>query len=213
MVTSFTGLLAKQYEGQLDEKARQYIHFATDGALRMKRLIEDLLAYSRVGSRGGVFAMIDSEVVLGEALRNLGEAVRESGATITHDPLPTVWADATQLGQVLQNLIGNALKFRGAAAPVIHVSAVREGAVWRFSVRDNGLGIEPRHFDRIFVMFQRLHTRAEFPGTGIGLALCRRIVERHGGRIRVESTPGNGTTFHFTLPTAAPSDDTPLTQP
>jgi PAS domain S-box-containing protein len=213
MVTSFTGLLAKQYEGQLDDKAQQYIHFATDGAMRMRRLIQDLLAYSRVGSRGGELTLIDSEAVLGEALRNLAAALRDSGATITHGPLPTVWADTTQLGQVLQNLIGNALKFRGAATPAIHVSAVRDDEVWRFSVRDNGIGIEPRHVDRIFIMFQRLHTRAEFPGTGIGLALCRRIVERHGGRIWVESTPGEGATFHFTLPTAAPSGESPFAQP
>jgi PAS domain S-box-containing protein len=213
MVTSFTGLLAKQYEGSLDEKAQQYIHYATDGAMRMRRLIQDLLAYSRAGARDAELVPIESEGVLADVCRNLAEALQESGATITHDPLPTVWADATQLGQVLQNLIGNALKFRGEAAPAIHIGAERDRDVWRFSVRDNGIGIEPRHAERIFVMFQRLHTRAEYPGTGIGLALCRRIIERHGGHIWAQSAPGEGATFHFTLPTAAPSSENTVQLP
>jgi light-regulated signal transduction histidine kinase (bacteriophytochrome) len=213
MVTSFTGLLAKQYEGQLDEKAQQYIHFASDGAMRMKRLIQDLLDYSRAGARGAELAPIESEAALADALRSLAAAIHEAGATITHDPLPTVLATASQLGQVFQNLIGNALKFRGAATPSIHVGATRDGETWRFSVRDNGMGVEPRHAERIFIMFQRLHTRAEYPGTGIGLALCRRIIERHHGRIWVESTPGAGATFHFTLPTAAPSGESASEHP
>jgi PAS domain S-box-containing protein len=213
MVTSFTGLLAKQYEGQLDDRAQEYIHFARDGALRMKRLIQDLLDYSRVGSRGAELEPIESEAALADAVRNLAAAVHESGAAITSDPLPTVCADASQLAQVFQNLVGNALKFRGTATPSIHVSVTRDGEMWRFSVRDNGMGIERRHAERIFIMFQRLHTRAEYPGTGIGLALCRRIIERHNGRIWVESTPGEGATFHFTLPSAAPSGESASEHP
>jgi light-regulated signal transduction histidine kinase (bacteriophytochrome) len=204
MVTSFTTLLAEHLEGRLDEEAQQYIDFAVDGAARMRRLIQDLLTYSRVGSRGVALTEVDVTAVLADAQRNLHVAIEESGATITHDRLPVIRGDETQIGQIFQNLLGNALKFRSSAAPAVHVVADDAGDSWHFAIRDNGIGIEPRHVSRLFVMFQRLHTRAEYPGTGIGLALCRRLVERHGGRIWVESAFGEGATFHFTLPKARP---------
>jgi PAS domain S-box-containing protein len=200
MVASFTQLLAQRYEGQLDEKAQTYIHYAVDGATRMQRLINDLLTYSRVSTQGRLFEPTDSHSVLGEALLNLSTAIEVSGAIVTNDDLPTVHADPTQLLQVFQNLIANAIKFRGKDSPHVHVSAREEGGEWLFSVKDNGIGIDAHHSDRLFVIFQRLHTRQEYPGTGIGLALCKRIVERHGGRIWFESEPGVGSTFCFALP-------------
>jgi light-regulated signal transduction histidine kinase (bacteriophytochrome) len=200
MVASFTQLLAQRYEGQLDEKAQTYIHYAVDGATRMQRLINDLLTYSRVSTQGRSFEPTDSHSVLGEALLNLSAAMEESRAIVTNDDLPTVHADATQLLQVFQNLIANAIKFRGKDTPHVHVSAREEGGEWLFSVKDNGIGIDAQYSDRLFVIFQRLHTRQEYPGTGIGLALCKRIVERHGGRIWFESEPGKGSTFYFALP-------------
>jgi chemotaxis family two-component system sensor kinase Cph1 len=163
-------------------------------------MIRDLLAYSRVGTRAQPFVEVDGEAALNLALANLSTAVHESGAVITHDPLPSLMADPTQLAQLLQNLIGNGIKFRGGRPPEIHVGAQRQEDSWLFSVRDNGIGIEPQYLDRIFVIFQRLHTRTEYPGTGIGLAICKRIVERHGGKISVESEPGKGTTFFFSIP-------------
>lgn len=199
-VASYVQLLSRRYKGRLDADADDFIDFATEGALRMQRLIEDLLVYSRVGTRGSVFAEVESEEVFRSAIRALAEAVRESGAEVTHDPLPRVHGDAGQLAQLLQNLVGNALKFRGESPPRVHVSARRDDGGWRFSVTDQGIGIAPEHFERIFRVFQRLHGRAEFPGTGIGLAVCKKIVERHGGRIGVESAPGRGATFWFTLP-------------
>jgi signal transduction histidine kinase len=199
MVAGYTQLLAKRYQGKLDADADQYIRFIVDGAAHMQGLIKDLLAYSRLGSREEKVAVTDCEIVLQTALAALRAPIQESGAVVTHDPLPTVTADEFQLLQLLQNLIGNAIKFHNAKPPEIHVSCRRDGQQWIFSVKDNGLGIEPRHFDRIFVIFQRLHSRQDYPGTGIGLALCKKIVERHGGRIWVESKPGTGSTFYFSL--------------
>jgi PAS domain S-box-containing protein len=200
MVASYTQLLEKRYKGQLDGDAREFIAFAVDGANRMQRLINDLLAYSRVQSHGGSLELADSQSALGDALANLASAIEESGAIVTNDDLPTVKADYTQFVQIFQNLIANAVKFHGETRPHAHVSARDLGQEWSFSVSDNGIGIEPQYFERIFAVFQRLHGQKEYPGTGIGLALCRRIVERHGGRIWVESEVGKGSTFHFTLP-------------
>jgi PAS domain S-box-containing protein len=200
MVASYTQLLARRYKDKLDDDAREFIGYAVDGVGRMQSLIADLLAFSRVGSRGGAFEPVELDRVVERAQVNLEAAIEESGAEVTADPLPTVQGDPVQLGQLFQNLVGNAVKFRGEAPPRVHVSARREGGGWRISVRDNGIGIEPEYAERIFVIFQRLHGRAEYPGTGIGLAICKKIVERHGGRIWVESTAGEGSTFHFTLP-------------
>ena len=198
-MSSFVNLLARRYQGKLDAEADEYIAFVTDAAQRMQQMITDLLAYTRAGGQDLTFAPVDCEALLARVLTDLQIAIAESGATITHDPLPTVQGDATRLGQVLQNLIGNALKFRGQAPPCLHVSAVKEGQHWRFSVRDNGIGIDPQQAKRLFQIFQRLHTRAEYLGTGIGLAICKKIVERHGGRIWVESQPGEGSIFYFTI--------------
>jgi PAS domain S-box-containing protein len=200
MVSSYTQLLAQRYEGQLDERAKKYIDYAVDGAVRMQRLINDLLAYSRVSTQGKTLEIIDSQVTLDEALFNLSAAVEENLVAVNRSSLPRVRADAAQLAQLFQNLVSNAIKFRGVAAPEVHVSALDLGSDWRFSVQDNGIGIEARYADKVFVIFQRLHTRLEYPGTGIGLAMCKRIVERHGGRIWFESEPGKGSTFYFTLP-------------
>lgn len=202
MVSSYVQLLAKRYRDKLDSDANEFIEFAVDGATRMQRLIQDLLAYSRVGTRGQTLVDCDLETALTWACTNLQAAIEESQAQITHDPLPWVVGDAAQLGQLMQNLIANALKFRGREAPCIHVSARRHGALWQVGVQDNGIGIDPAYFEQIFVIFQRLHTREQYAGTGIGLAICKKIVERHGGRIWVESAPGQGTTFYFTLPAA-----------
>jgi signal transduction histidine kinase len=199
MVASYTQLLAQRYQGQLDEKAKKYIDYAVDGAVRMQRLITDLLTYSRAKAPTGSVAAIDSHAVLGEALRNLQPAIQESLALVTSDALPTVRADVTQLSQVFQNLIANAIKFHAADAPRVHVSVDDLGHEWRFSVRDNGIGIEGQYAQRVFGIFQRLHTRQEYPGTGIGLAVCKRIVESHGGRIWVESELGKGSVFFFTV--------------
>lgn len=199
-VTNYLQLLARQYQGKLDATADEYIAFAVDGAQRMQELIRALLAYTRVGGSADVaFTSVDCEALLARTLHGLAIAIQETDAEVTHDPLPTVRGDASQLGLVLQNLIGNALKFRGNAAPRIHISAQREARGWRFAVRDNGIGIDSKHSERIFQVFQRLHTHSEYPGTGIGLAICKKIIERHGGRIWVESTPGQGSVFLFTI--------------
>ncbi len=203
MVSNYTQLLARRYGDRLDGDAHEFIDFAVDGATRMQTLINDLLAFSRVGTRGKDPAPTDCEAVLDRALFNLQASIGESGAEVTHDPLPTVMADDVQLAQVFQNLVGNALKFRGDQPPRIHVTAERDGTTWRFSVRDNGIGIDPGYADRIFVIFQRLHGREQYPGTGIGLSICKKVVERHGGRIWVESEPGRGATFFFTVPVEA----------
>jgi signal transduction histidine kinase len=199
MVGSYTQLLARRYRGKLDSDADEFIAYAVDGAARMQKLISDLLAYSRVGTRGKEFAPTDCERVLGGVLADVRTSVEESGAVITHDPLPTLVVDGSQLGQVFQNLIGNAIKFRNEKPPHIHISAQRDDGQWVFSVRDNGIGIDPKYAERIFVIFQRLHNREDYPGTGIGLAVCKKVVERHGGRIWVESKPGDGATFYFTI--------------
>ena len=200
MVSSYTQLLARRYQDKLDADAQDFIHYAVDGAERMQRLITDLLAFSRVGTRGKPFAPTDCEVVLAQVLDNLKMTVQETGAVITHDPLPPIMADDSQMAQLFQNLMGNALKFRREAPPQIHLNAEFQGQEWRFSVRDNCIGIAPEFFDRIFIIFQRLHGREDYTGTGIGLAVCKRIVERHGGRIWVESQVGEGSTFYFTIP-------------
>jgi hypothetical protein len=202
MVGSYMQLLAERYQGQLDERAERYIAYAVDGANRMKRLIDDLLAYSRAGTQSTALVPTDSQAVLEDVLGGLQVAIEEKQATVTHDPLPTVLADEVQLGQVFQNLIANALKFSNEAPPRIHVGAQRdaERGAWRFSVADNGIGLDPKFAERIFVIFQRLHGPTEYPGTGMGLAICKKIVERHGGRMWVESQPGQGATFYFTLP-------------
>jgi len=201
MVSNFTQLLGKRYRGKLDPEADEFIAFAVDGAARMHTLIQDLLDYSRVGRNGKSFAPADTNEILAAAMANLAVAIRESGAIITHDSLPTVRGDRAQLIRLFQNLVDNAIKFRSREAPHIHVSAAaREwGAGWVFSVRDNGIGINPQYAERIFIIFQRLHTRAEYPGTGIGLAVCKKIVERHEGRIWLESDLGKGSVFYFTL--------------
>jgi PAS domain S-box-containing protein len=199
MVGSYTQLLARRYKGNLDSDADEFIAYAVDGAARMQKLISDLLAYSRVGTRGKEFVPTDCERVLGGVLADVRASVEESGAVITHDPLPTLVVDGSQLGQVFQNLIGNAIKFRNEKPPHIHISAQRDDEQWVFSVRDNGIGIDPKYAERIFVIFQRLHNREEYPGTGIGLAVCKKVVERHGGRIWVESKPGEGAAFYFTI--------------
>lgn len=200
MVSSYTQLIARRYRGKLGEDADEFIGYAIDGVTRMQQLINDLLAYSRVRTKGKEFEPTDCEDVVEKVLANLHAAVGESGATITHDALPVVTADAWQLIQLFQNLIGNAIKFHGETPPRVHLSAERKDQEWVFSVRDQGIGIEPEYTDRIFLIFQRLHSRTEYPGTGIGLAICQRIVERHGGRIWVESRPGEGSTFYFTIP-------------
>jgi len=199
MVASYTQLLSRRYKGKLDADADEFIAFAVDGATRMQRLIQDLLAYSRVGTKGRELANTSSEDALWQALSNLRGAIEESGALVTHDPLPEVMADETQLIQLFQNLVGNAIKYQNHGIPKIHIGALNGGKQYRFSIRDNGLGIDPQYFERIFGMFQRLHKREEFSGTGIGLAICKKIVERHGGQISVESQPGIGSVFSFAL--------------
>jgi PAS domain S-box-containing protein len=201
MVASYTQLLSRRYKGKLDADADEFIAFAVDGANRMQRLIQDLLAYSRVGTKGSDLLETSSEDALQQALTNLRGAIEESGAQVTHDPLPKVLADEMQLTQLFQNLVGNAIKYQSPGVPRVHISAtMNPDKKWTFSVKDNGLGIDPQYFERIFGMFQRLHKREEFAGTGIGLAICKKIVERHGGSISVESELGRGSTFHFALP-------------
>jgi two-component system sensor histidine kinase/response regulator len=199
MVTSYTQFLAERYQGKLDADADECIAFAVDGAKRMRELILGLLAYGRIGTRGYEFRTTSSEAALSATLQNLAAAIRESDAVIRSGPLPAVWADPAQLQQVFQHLVGNAIKFRHSRRPEIQVSGEELGAEWHFWVADNGIGIDPRYADQIFQVFQQLHAREDYPGTGIGLPICRKIAERHGGRIWVESQPGQGTTFHFTI--------------
>jgi PAS domain S-box-containing protein len=200
MVASYTQLLSRRYKGKLDSDADEFIAFAVDGAGRMQRLIQDLLTFSRVGTKGKDLLVTSSEEALQQALINLRGAIEQSGAQVTHDLLPSVLADETQLIQLFQNLIGNGIKYQKNGAPKVHVSAAKNGGdKYTFSVQDNGLGIDSQYFEKIFGMFQRLHKREEFAGTGIGLAICKKIVERHGGKISVESKVGQGSTFHFTL--------------
>lgn len=201
MVSSYTQLLEKKYKNQLDEKANKYIYYAVDGASRMQLLISDLLTYSRITTRGMPFSRVDVNDILTRALTNLKTAIRENEAKITHNNLPTLDADSAQLQRVFQNLLSNAIKYRNKdAQPLIHIASEEQGKNWLFAVRDNGIGIDPKYKERLFIIFQRLHTSQEFPGTGIGLAIAKRIVERHGGNIWFESSPGKGSTFYFTLP-------------
>ncbi len=200
MVTSYVQLLSRRYEGKLDADANDFIGFAVDGASRMQTLIHDLLTYSRVGTRGKPLTPTDCEDILEQVLANLKLTIEDNCAVVTHAALPIINVDASQLNQLLQNLIGNAIKFHGDTPPHIHVSAEQKDGEWEFSVADNGIGIAPKFFDRIFVIFQRLHGRDEYSGTGIGLSVCKKIVERHGGRMWVESEPGQGATFYFTIP-------------
>jgi signal transduction histidine kinase len=201
MISSFVQLLAKRYENKLDQDAKDFIGFAVNGARRMHDLINDLLAYSRVDTAGTDFVSVDTRQTMARALDNLRLAIRESGAVVTQGHLPMVRCDEIQIVQVLQNLVANAIKFRrNGVAPEIHIEAAQQASEWRFAVRDNGIGIEQPYAERIFQVFQRLHARNEYPGTGIGLAICKKIVERHRGRIWVESTVGTGSTFYFTLP-------------
>jgi len=193
-------LLQERVHGLLDAKGEELITHTVEGTFRMQTLIEDLLALSRVVTRARPASATDSGKVLQEVLANLAAAIRESGAEVTHGVLPTLTVDSTQLLQLFQNLLSNAIKFRGTEPPRVHVSATREAGGWRFSVKDNGIGIEPQYFERIFRIFQRLHTRREYEGNGIGLAVCKKIVERHGGRIGLESAVGRGSTFSFTIP-------------
>jgi light-regulated signal transduction histidine kinase (bacteriophytochrome) len=205
MVASYTQLLSRRYTGKLGSDADEFIAFAVDGASRMQRLIQDLLAFSRVGTKGRELLNTSSEEALGRALINLRGAIEDSGACVTHDPLPDVLADESQLVQLFQNLVGNGIKYQTSGVPQVHISAAQQGEKeWIFSVRDNGLGIDSQYFEKIFGMFQRLHKREEFAGTGIGLAICKKIVERHGGSISVESQLGKGSTFHFTLAGSEP---------
>ena len=200
MVTSFTQLLKQKYAGHLDAEADKIIGFAVDGAIRMEELINDLLTYSQVGNSGKTLELVDTEVVLDQALSNLHLALQETNAQIIREPLPAVVGDTTQLIQLWQNLIANAIKYRTAESPRIEIGATAELDQYLFWVKDNGIGINPQYSDRIFQIFQRLHTRQEYPGTGTGLAICHKIVERHGGKIWVESELGQGATFYFTLP-------------
>jgi len=200
MITGYTQLLAKRYKNKLDQDAEVYIGYAVDGAKRMHTLINDLLAYSRVGTKGKEFKPTDCEAVFRSTLVSLRDAIKDTSATVTHGPLPTAIADAIQLGQLFHNLIANGIKYCNNGTPEVHVSCRSEGSDWLFSIKDNGIGIDPQYAERIFVIFQRLHTREEYSGTGTGLAVCKKIVERHGGKIWVESELGKGATFYFTIP-------------
>ena len=208
MVSIYTQLLKKRYGGKLGKDADDFIGYAVDGANRMQGLINDLLAYSRVGARGKELAPTDAGAAFAAVRKNLGKAIEEAGAVVLAGPLPVVVGDHTQLVQLFRNLVSNAIKFRHPerGAPEVRVGAtLLDGQRWLFSVRDNGIGMDQRCAERIFLIFQRLHTASEYPGTGIGLAVCKKIVERHGGKIWVESEPGEGSTFFFTLrPAQAP---------
>jgi len=200
-ITGFCQLLARRYEGRLDERADEYIGFVVDGTARMQQLINDLLTYSRVGRIDKDAASVDCNRIMERVRLDLAAAIEQSGAVVTvAGELPTVTGNPTRLVQLFENVVGNAVKFHGPAQPRVVISAERRGAQWRFAVSDNGIGIEPRYSERVFGVFQRLHTRAEYPGTGIGLAVCKKIVETQAGTIWFESEPGAGTTFYWTLP-------------
>jgi signal transduction histidine kinase len=206
MVTAYTQLLAERYRGKLDDNADKFIGYASEGAQRMQVLIQDLLAFSRVGRNGFASVSVDCNAVMAEVLQTLGAAIQETGAVVTHADLPAVCADRTQVTQIFQNLIGNAIKFHGKQTPVVSMQAERADQQWRFSVSDNGIGIAPENAENIFVVFKRLHTRSEYPGNGIGLAICKKIVEHSGGRIWVESQAASGCSFKFTLPCLPPGE-------
>lgn len=207
MMASFTQLLAKRYKGRLDADADDFIAYIVDGSIRMQRLINDLLAYSRLGRQEKALAPVQCAAVVTVACHNLRGAIEDSGAAITVDPLPVVMADETQLVQLFQNLIGNAMKFHSDKPVQVQIGAERRGKDWLFWVRDNGIGIEPQHAERIFLIFQRLHNRDQYPGTGMGLAITKKIVERFGGHIWVQSRRGEGSTFYFTLPAMGTDSD------
>jgi len=200
VIAGFIKRLEKRYKDRLDEKAHEFIDYAVDGVRRVQMLIRELLAYSQVETKGRRFMPTNCAEVLEQALFSLHSAIEESGAEVTYDILPSIMADASQLSRLFQNLIGNAIKFRGKDLPRIHIAAEHRDNEWVFSVRDNGIGIDPKYFDRIFVIFQRLHTREEYDGTGMGLSICKKIVDRHGGKFWVESEPGKGSTFYFSIP-------------
>lgn len=199
-ITGYLDLLERRYEGRLGDDADEFIRYAEEGAARLQEMIGDLLAYSRVTTRGEPIRLSDSGRALGEALSSLSLVIQHTGAQVAHGPLPEVMADDRQLVELLRHLVDNAIKFRGEAPPRVSVSAQRRKSQWCFSVRDNGIGIEPKDQVRIFTVFGRLHAVGEYPGTGMGLAVAKKIVERHGGRIWVESEPGKGSSFLFTLP-------------
>jgi len=205
MVAAYTQLLGERYRGKLDENADKYIGYACEGALRMQGLIQDLLAFSRVGRNCAACTRVDCDAVMTEVMMSMRPAIQESGAVVTYAALPVVWAERSQMTQLFQNLIGNAIKFHGKDAPEISVRAEKTGSQWLFSVSDNGIGIDPEHAEHIFVVFQRLHTRTEYPGNGIGLAICKKIVEHGGGKIWVEAQAGHGSIFKFTLPCECPA--------
>jgi signal transduction histidine kinase len=212
-VASHVQILAEDYKGKLDADADESIRFAIEGASHMRLLIDDLLAYSRVGRRKEALEATSAAHALSSAMRHLKVSIEESGAQVTWDDLPEVTGDSTQLIQLFQNLVGNALKFRGRTAPRVHVGVERSAEGWLFSVKDNGIGVDPQHFERVFAPFERLHGRHEYPGTGVGLAICRKIVERHGGRIWVESKAGEGCNFRFTMPVRPPEAATAAETP
>jgi signal transduction histidine kinase len=207
IVAAYTQLLGERYRGKLDADADKYIHYAVDGALRMQTLVRDLLAFSRAGRQGMETEQLDANELIRHAMLNLEASFRESGAKVHFDRLPMITANRSQLQQVFQNLIANAIKFHGAVPPQIEISAEENAGAWSFSVKDNGIGIAPEHMDSIFVIFHRLHTREEYPGNGIGLSICKKIIERHGGKIWVESEPGRGTTFRFTIPASTEREE------
>jgi len=206
MVAAYTQLLAERYRGKLDDQADKYIHYAVDGATRMQSLIQDLLAFSRVGRQETAVKSTDCNEIVEQAIENLRTAIQESGAVVTHGPLPRLMATGSQLQQVFQNLVGNAIKFRDGKPPVIHISAEKNESEWMFSVADNGIGISAEYAESVFIIFNRLHTRTEYPGNGIGLAISKKIIERHGGRIQAKPREGGGTIFSFTMPARMPSE-------
>jgi light-regulated signal transduction histidine kinase (bacteriophytochrome) len=199
-VSGYLQLIERRYKNKLDADAEKFITHAVAAAMRMHTQINDLLAYSRVGTHSKLFEQTDCNFVVDQVVANLQAAIDKSGAVVTYNSLPTIMADASQMVQLFQNLISNAIKFRSDKPPEIHIGAERTNGEWLFSVRDNGIGIDPQYSERIFQVFQRLHDPTEYPGTGIGLAICKKIVERHGGRIWVESSQGKGSTFFFTIP-------------
>jgi signal transduction histidine kinase len=206
MVAAYTQLLADRYRGKLDDQADKYINYAVDGAERMQSLIQDLLSLSRVGREETVLTNTNSDEVVGQVMKDLQGPINESGAVINRENLPCLKANGSQLNQVFRNLIGNAIKFRGPQTPVIHITAQRQGANWIFSVADNGIGISPEHAENVFIIFNRLHTRTEYPGNGIGLSICKKIIERHGGQIEALARQGGGTIFRFSLPVGRPDE-------
>jgi len=201
-MAGFSQLLERRYKGKLDEEADRLIAYIVDGAARLQNLIADLLDFSRVGSSQAEWSVVQTGTILERVMENLGVLIQESRAVVTHDDLPAVRGDPSQLVQLFQNLVANALKFRGEAPPVVHVGAKPENGRWLFSVRDNGIGIEPQYFRQLFTLFKRLHSKDKYPGTGIGLAICKKVVDNHAGKIWIESQPGAGSTFFFTLPAA-----------